>query len=58
MNGWQPIETAPTEGDFLTLDDHGDIRNGRRANSGGYWDDGEWIPKVTHWQPLPEPPND
>lgn len=52
---WQPIETAPVEGDFLV----GDSRLGR-INRAFFVDGdlmmigGQWTP--THWMPLPLPP--
>jgi len=59
---WQPIETAPRDGDaILTFD----IRSNYYPTV-RHWDEGEdgdmaWQPRIrgvfpTHWMPLPEPP--
>jgi len=63
--GWQPIATAPKDGDLLLLYSE---RDGVRA---GYWDDNAmlWVSEAsqyftacrtspTHWMPLPSPPKD
>lgn len=63
MTDWQPIETAPKDGELLAW-----VRTaagGRVATiewCGGQWvesyDLAGWMPKYgpTHWMPLPEPP--
>jgi hypothetical protein len=62
--GWQPIETAPRDGEHVLL--FGILKHDQ-ANI-GFWYDGEWWswchPRLpmgpggnpTHWQPLPAPP--
>ena len=68
MTNWQPIETAPTEGQFLVTDwVPGDpwactielvnapfLKDGRilNQNSGNYCRAGTW----RYWTPLPPPP--
>lgn len=66
MNKWQPIETATKDGSAVYLRN---IDNG--LSDVGYWcdysefdwtlQDGEWSQlrgngEMTHWMPLPEPP--
>ncbi len=63
---WQPIETAPTDEDFLAWSEGETVGMARLAISGEYcetvwwndadqeYQDGTWIP--THWMPLPPPP--
>ena len=62
MTEWQPIETAPSEGDFLAY-----VPNSIagpilivEADMGEFWhmagDDTETV-KPTHWMPLPPPPS-
>lgn len=59
-NGWQPIETAPSDGQIII------VFGGRYDKPDVTKADGEWwrlkynkgsIAMPTHWQPLPEPPN-
>lgn len=68
MSDWQPIETAPKDGQFLVTDwKPGDVwahaielvnapfrPDGRifNQNSGNYSAPGAW----TYWMPLPAPP--
>jgi hypothetical protein len=64
--GWQPIETAPDEGDYIVYDAFWKqtvVVNARRLSSGrlslvpvmgGY--DPEHADDATHWMPLPDPP--
>ena len=61
-DGWQPIETAPTDRQMVMLiaryptgTDWTDIHNGWR-NSDGDWT--RWTHNFppTHWMPLPSPP--
>lgn len=61
MSDWQPIETAPRDGTWLLLTGEGHV-------GAGLWLFGEWRdlgdigwggmtePTITHWMPLPEPP--
>lgn len=67
MSQWQPIETAPREGNFLIAYDNGNVVCGH------YLDNSHTrIPfagvrplhgaerigsKITHWMPLPPPPS-
>lgn len=63
MSEWQPIETAPMHESILVAYDSGRIRLLE-----GYENDYEWRPyagsfppaehceRLTHWMPLPEPP--
>ena len=68
---WRPIETAPKDGTaVLCLAADGTVRVGRRKlsfeKSGKYEcfrsdehaPGHSWSIIPTHWQPLPEPPND
>jgi hypothetical protein len=68
MSNWQPIETAPKDGNRILVSGNTDIAtteftNGRWVLSPIAWDgdgetggiaDLEFVP--THWMPLPEPP--
>jgi hypothetical protein len=62
MSKWQPIETAPRDGTKLLL--FRQTKNGGRCDT-GYWHQpanpdykGFWTAsRVSHWMPLPEPPN-
>lgn len=57
MDDWQPIETAPKDGEIVDLWHR---VYGRITDT--WWDDGGWVPAadwqsdITHWKPLPEPP--
>ena len=64
---WQHIATAPKDGSiFLICYDDGTVRTGRFLdNSQTQWPwsgfrsmYGAYLPsrKITHWQPLPDPP--
>jgi len=58
---WQPIESAPRDGDIL-LFDCGVIWVGSFVKEGGTlpwftYQYGSELEQATHWQPLPEPPN-
>lgn len=61
-DGWQPIETAPKDGDFLAYLSHGYITRGRFLNRKVFACDstGPRVrhddPSPTHWMPIPEPP--
>ncbi len=65
MNNWQPIETAPKDGStFLTFsppalkDPNPDYDTaGYNIETGQFWKAGCGWQWVTHWMPLPEPPN-
>lgn len=62
---WQPIESAPKDGDILAWDGD-DIRvthwHTRPSGAGGWYEQVDqyevffWSP--THWQPLPAPPEE
>jgi hypothetical protein len=60
VSGWQPIETAPRERDFLAWDGKwvfmccvGWYEDGKPV----FVDSGNYLArKPTHWQPLPPPP--
>lgn len=63
---WQPIETAPKDGDeILAWNPYGAVVASWQKwpnTAGGYWSTGcgcenDRAVKVTHWMPLPEPPN-
>ena len=69
MTNWQPIETAPKDGYILVFGpDQMDIAawephwpNGGawlRMQTAEYDNDGALVKTPTHWQPLPEPPNE
>lgn len=66
-DGWFPIETAPKDGkSFLVyLADEGFVTFARWAKKSGNWffpcegmyqPDFEAIHVMTHWRPLPNPP--
>lgn len=59
---WQPISTAPREGDFLVSNGEW-VRQASRSCLGGDWDvmGHRWPAdidrlRLTHWMPLPKPP--
>lgn len=55
---WQPIETAPTDGDTVIIHDKGFVAEGHYA-WGSWWDNAtECLRNPTHWMPLPEPPEE
>jgi len=58
---WQPIETAPKDGsDVLLCTDKGVHVIGKRNKHLHIWveRDGRETPRtITHWMPLPPPPN-
>lgn len=35
------------------MDEHGEVSRNRRIHS-GFWKEGQWVPKVTHWMPCPK----
>jgi hypothetical protein len=58
---WQPIETAPENETILVCQARNRIiRTARGKNEQGNWRTGadpmDYIAGVTHWQPLPAPP--
>jgi hypothetical protein len=61
--GWQPIETAPRDGEYF-LAWNGNWRGLARFWEPNYEGDPPWVdettqyivPEPTHWMPLPEPP--
>ncbi len=65
-NAWQPIETAPTEsGDYLCVttgcrwwpEEPWAPRIELLHFDSDDWFNDEYVPRtVTHWQPLPPPP--
>jgi len=64
MGEWQPIETAPKDGnEFLmaTRSYFGGVVQGRWSHSQNCFvdinDDKDCYIDVTHWMPLPEPPH-
>ena len=56
---WQPIETAPKDGEHILLGIH--LERLVYAQS-SFWLSGKWAGwdyrKPTHWMPLPNPPED
>lgn len=63
--GWQPIETAPKDGQCLLwvdTDDGGEVMKLPRDSDGNWLYESEpmftysFYLKPTHWQPLPAPP--
>ena len=60
LNGWQPIETVPRNGARMMLAIEGVDRAVLAEWTGADWltiDGHNWTGrKVTHWQPLPAPP--
>jgi hypothetical protein len=64
MNSWQPIETAPKDGQFILANSRGEVcpcqsRDGHRvvSNMPGY-SDWTYGANATHWQPMPAPPTE
>ena len=58
--GWRPIESAPKDGKaIITLDNEGNVASAQWCSCSRYWVEtwskSEWS-KVTHWMPLPDPP--
>lgn len=69
--GWRPIETAPRDGKPVLFWYEGSQYESRGHKIGCLSPfNGRWVPRInctifstsweafTHWQPLPEPPND
>jgi hypothetical protein len=58
-NEWRTIDTAPRDGSVIIT---------ARKNLEGLWvvdtdwfdkyDNRVWLPRTTHWMPLPTPPED
>lgn len=64
MSEWQPIETAPKDGETPVLTWYPKAYQGKGGHYVMLWQDGKWwaIPgafelKPTHWMPLPSPPS-
>jgi len=64
-DGWQPIDTAPKDGQcilWVETDDGGDVMKLVRDGSGNWIYDGEptycavFYIEPTHWMPLPKAP--
>lgn len=57
---WQPIETAPEDTLLLVWQEWGPRL--RYIRHGELWDENEFLDdserEVSHWMPLPEPPED
>lgn len=57
---WQPIETAPRDGENVLLaDESGSMIVGFWNNRTNAWDDGDYrsfMTWPTHWMPMPKPP--
>lgn len=59
MNEWQPIETAPKDGESILAWLPHLALPGCIYYSGGHWrwvTNGGWAGVPTHWMPLPPPP--
>lgn len=64
VSGWQPIETAPKDGNWIILTDGKDVRTAYWAVSHYFWcltaDDNsygtETFDNPTHWMPIPSFP--
>lgn len=57
MSGWQPIETAPKNGQkVLHWRPHEGVVVNWFVPTMGLWNSTRWDDMPTHWQPLPEPP--
>ena len=58
---WQPIETAPMDGEVILIYLDGNwIASSRwvKTPNGKCWDFGLSKAEPTHWMPLPEPPEE
>lgn len=67
MTSWQPIETAPKDGTEVLLFVKEYVTGDSQQQVVGWWRTHGWVEsyadeygvcEVTHWMPLPEPPND
>jgi Lar family restriction alleviation protein len=57
--GWISVdEQLPPDGKYIYSDKRGNTGAAMYYAEKGEWEDRGLIPDVTHWQPLPEPPND
>ena len=61
-SSWQPIETAPKDVSILVIQTQNNIFAIAKGKNGrGNWKTGcgrmEYIAGVTHWMPLPQPPD-
>lgn len=62
MSEWQPIETAPKDGEmvllFVPLKHNGKFHMGAyRFDNGHWWTDSHtFVSNPSHWMPLPKPP--
>lgn len=55
---WQPIETAPSDGSRILCAARS-VFIGRHVDDSALWlDDNGAFRDPSHWQPLPEPPDD
>jgi len=59
--GWQPIATAPQDGEFVLLaghhPNHGWVQKVWTFFAGQWWSNGHGVaPTMSHWMPLPEAP--
>jgi len=57
VNSWQPIDTAPKDGnEFLLWDQLGFCIVAYWDALRSEWTNGDVVLKPTHWMPLPEGP--
>jgi hypothetical protein len=57
---WQPIDTAPKDGQQVLVYEEGAIFISQWVDNKdegiGWWDHGIVLPPPSHWMPLPDPP--